>query len=207
MGRGAAGAVAAVGLVALAACGGPSARAATDSPASTVTTSAARSTRAPTTTTATAASVRHDARAVPAPRIADTGTNYVAIWHSLDRYRMWLEREHPDPALVAHVWVPGTPIAEHFRAHLAELHDKHVRIVDVDDATTARVVSVVDHQVSLLVDETFSQIRLVDDGGRLLDTAPGAVEHFVVLLDRDAHGHWRVASVDVRLGAGTEVDL
>jgi hypothetical protein len=33
------------------------------------------------------------------------------------------------------------------------------------------------------------------------------VLHFVVLLDRGRDGRWRIASVEDRIGAGTEVAL
>src|SRR5215831_10068828 len=45
------------------------------------------------------------------PRVFDRGDDYVAIWHSLDGYRIWLEQHHPDPAFIPRVWVTGSAIA------------------------------------------------------------------------------------------------
>ena len=144
----------------------------------------------------------------PPPRIHNTGTDYVAIYLSLDRYRSWLEAHHPDPALVPRVWVTGTAIARRFERHLGDLQRHHVRWVDVGDHSVARVVSVVDHTVTLTVDEHTTGIELLDASGRVIDRArQGPVLRYVVLLDADSTGHWQVASVEPRLTNDVEVQL
>ncbi len=136
----------------------------------------------------------------PAPALRNTGTDYVAIFSSLDRTRRWLEAHHPDPALVPRVWVDGTDIAARFRRHLGDLQRHRVRWVDVGDRSVARVVSVVDGSVTLQVDEYTTAIHLVDETGRVVDrVAQGPVFHWVVLLDRGGDGRWLIASVDERL--------
>jgi hypothetical protein len=144
----------------------------------------------------------------PAPVLRNTGTDYVAIFASLDRYRRWLQAHHPDPALVARVWVEGTPIAQHFAGLFAQLQRDHHRWVDVDDRSDAHVVSVLDGAATLLVEEHTTAVQLVDDAGAVVKTIPqGPVFHWVVLLERDRHDRWRIASVDRQVTNDTEVAL
>jgi hypothetical protein len=176
-----------------------------------------------TASTATTAEVRRDAvvraatsdahapavRRDPArPKLRNTGSDYVAIFQSLERYRRWLQA-HPDPALVPTIWVDGTPVAQRFRTLLTKLRRTRTRWIDVDDRTEARVVSVVGDVVSLLVDEHTTGVRLLDEAGNVVDTAKqGPVLHLVVLLQRDARdGRWRIASVDQRVTNDVEVAL
>ena len=143
-----------------------------------------------------------------APALHNAGTDHRAIFLSLERYRVWLERHHPDPALVPRVWVDGTEIARRFRTNFVAQRAQHIRRVDVGDRTDATVVSVVDGSVTLLVDEHTPRVDFVDDRGNVVQSRPqGPVLHFVVLLDRGRDGRWRIASVDERVGAGTEVHL
>ncbi len=144
----------------------------------------------------------------PAPALHNTGTDHRAIFLSLEQYRVWLERHHPDPALVPRVWVDGTEIARRFRTNFVAQRKQHIRRVDVGDRTDAKVVSVVDGSVTLLVDEHTARVDFVDDRGNVVQTRPqGPVLRFVVLLDRGRDGRWRIASVDERVGPGTEVEL
>src|ERR671911_2797732 len=44
----------------------------------------------------------------PRPPLENTGTDYVAIFKSLDANLRWLS-ENPDPGLISDLYVPGTP--------------------------------------------------------------------------------------------------
>ncbi len=44
----------------------------------------------------------------PRPPLENTGTDYVAIFKSLDAGFRWLS-ENPDPSLISDLYVPGTP--------------------------------------------------------------------------------------------------
>jgi hypothetical protein len=207
-----------MGACALASCGGAAAstaprtfmRPSTRPVAGGTTTSTSTSTTAPAprrarpsattkaATGATAATWRGDS--TPAPPLHNTGTDYVAIFRSLDRTRVWLEAHHPDPALVPRVWVEGTDIAAQFRRHLGDLRRHRVRWVDVGDRSEAKVVSVVDGSVTLRVAEHTTAVHLVDDSGRVVDrVTQGPVFHWIVLLDRGGDGRWLIASVDPQL--------
>jgi hypothetical protein len=196
--------------LALASCGGAAATTAPVTHPPRAATRPTTTTASSTTTSTTVASVTttsaKPARATwhgdstPAPALHNAGTDYVAIFLSLERTRVWLEAHHPDPALVPRVWVDGTDIAKQFRRHLGDLQRHHVRWVDVGDRSVAKVVSVVDGSVTLRVDEYTSAVHLVDDSGRVVDrVAQGPVFHWIVLLDRGGDGRWLIAAVDERL--------
>jgi hypothetical protein len=144
----------------------------------------------------------------PAPKLENIGTDHLGIFLSLERYRVWLESHHPDPALVPRVWVDGTEIARRFKRELAELQQRRLRRVDVGDRSEAKVVSVVDGTVTLLVDEHSARAEFVDDAGRVVSArAQGPVFQLVVLLDRGRDGRWRIASVEYRVTDDVEVQL
>jgi hypothetical protein len=198
------------GACALAACGGGAA--ATSGPRPTTEPAAPAAGAVPTSTSSTSSTAQAAARTAPtartgwtgdgtpAPALRNTGTDYVAVFLSLERTRVWLEAHHPDPALVPRVWVDGTAIAAQFRRHLGDLQRHHVRWVDVGDRSVAKVVSVVDGSVTLQVDEYTTAVHLVDASGRVVDRAPqGPVFHWIVLLDRGGDGRWLIASVDEQL--------
>jgi hypothetical protein len=146
--------------------------------------------------------------ATAAPVLRNTGTDYVSVFRSLDAYRGWLERHHPDPALVATVWVPNTEVAQRFTAELTDLRGRHLRRVDVGDRSIAKLVSVVDHQVSLTVEEYVERVEWIDPAGRVVARASHApVTHLIVLLDRDASGRWSIADVTYRITNDTQVVL
>jgi hypothetical protein len=225
--RFAVGAVAVAALIGLGACGsadaghvGGSHDLPPDATTSTVRSRTTRPPARPTTTTAPAA--RNAPRAVrpagaPAwpggdttspPVVSDQGVDYVAIWRSLDGYRIWLEQHHPDPALIPRVWVRGSAIAARFERELGSLAASRVRWYDLDERQHVRVASVVEHEVTLLLDEENDGARIVDDNGRAVDThRQHRDEHYIVLMDRDGQGHWRIASIATRITDGTEVKL
>jgi hypothetical protein len=144
----------------------------------------------------------------PPPKVVDQGNDYVAIWYSLDGYRTWLEQHHPDPALIPRVWVTGGSLAVSFQKELSELAAHHARWVDINERAHARVASVTDHEVTLIVDEHNDGDRAIDDAGHVIraELQP-FVAHYVVLMDCDAEGHWRLVSAATQITNDTEVRL
>jgi hypothetical protein len=144
----------------------------------------------------------------PPPKVVDQGTDYVAIWYSLDGYRTWLEQHHPDPALIARVWVKGGSLAASFQKELGDLASHHMRWVDINERLHVQLASVVDHEATLLVDEQNEGDRALDDAGRVIFTRWQRLDaHYIVLMDRDAEGHWRLVSSGTRITNDTEVHL
>jgi hypothetical protein len=144
----------------------------------------------------------------PPPKVVDQGNDYVAIWYSLDGYRTWLEQHHPDPALIPRVWVKGGSLDASFQKELRELAASHARWVDINERVHARVASVTDHEVTLIVDEHNDGDRALDDAGHVILTRLQPLDaHYVVLMDRDAEGHWRLVSAATRITNDTEVRL
>jgi len=195
----------------IAACSGPAERAGAPvrvdgRVAAVVTTST--TTPTPNPTAAAAAAARWSGDGTPAPRLRNTGDDYVAIFESLDRYRRWMQEHRPDPTLVPRVWVEGTPIAQHFHDLFAELQRNHHRWIDVDDRREVKVVSALDGVVTLLVDEHTPAVQLRDDANQVVKTIPqGPVFHWIILLARDGQDRWRIASVDRQVTNDTEVVL
>jgi hypothetical protein len=144
----------------------------------------------------------------PPPNVVDGGNDYVAIWYSLDGFRIWLEQHHPDPKLIPRVWVRGGSLASAFENELSDLASHHARWIDINERFHVRVASVTDHQVTLLVDEQGDGDRAIDDAGHvILSRLQRRDAHYVVLMDRDAEGHWRLVSAATRITNDTEVHL
>ena len=131
----------------------------------------------------------------PRPPLENTGTDYVAIFKSLDAGIRWLT-ENPDPALVSDIYVPGT--AEHgngLRLY-QELVDKQWRAADEGyRLISVDVIGAQPQAVSLRVVDEFDVERVIDASGkqvgeRKVHTGP---QTWTVLLSPDASGHWKVA--------------
>jgi hypothetical protein len=131
----------------------------------------------------------------PRPPLENTGTDYVAIFKSLDAGIRWLT-ENPDPRFVSDLYVPGT--AEHANGVrlYQELLDKHWRAAD--EGYRLLSVDVIDAQpqaVSLRVVDQFDVERIVDAAGQQVgnEKAHTGPEAWTVLLSPDASGRWMVA--------------
>jgi hypothetical protein len=131
----------------------------------------------------------------PRPQLENTGTDYAAIFRSLDAGIRWLT-ENPDPSLVSDIYVAGT--AEHANGVrlYQELVDKRWRAAD--EGYRLLSVDVVDAQaltVSLRVVDQFDVERIVDASGkqvgeRKVHTGP---QTWTVLLNSDASSRWMIA--------------
>ena len=143
----------------------------------------------------------------PRPPLENTGTDYVAIFRSLDAGIRWLT-ENPDPALVSEFYVPGT--AEHANGVrlYQELTDKRWRAAD--EGYRLISVDVVDAQpqaVSLRVVDQFDVERVVDATGQQVGEQKVHVgpQAWTVLMSPDATGRWMVS--DWAPANGTEVPV
>jgi hypothetical protein len=132
----------------------------------------------------------------PRPPLENTGSDYVAIFKSLDAGIRWLT-ENPDPALVSDIYLPGT--AEHANGVrlYQELVDKRWRAADEGyRLLSVEVVEAQPQAVSLRVVDQFDVERIIDASGkqvgnRKVHTNP---QTWTVLLSPDASGHWMVAN-------------
>jgi hypothetical protein len=143
----------------------------------------------------------------PRPPLENTGTDYVAIFKSLTANFRWLT-ENPNPAVLAELFVPGTPPHDRRAAAYQFLVDNGYRWADEGyQLLDAQVVDARDDAVSLNVVENVEFERLVDASGMQIGQVRphGTPESVSVLLSRGADSKWRVASssrVD-----GSEVQL
>ena len=69
-------------------------------------------TTAPSTTTTTTPPPYSFDGSVPAPPLVNTGTDYEAIFRSLDAYEHWLFAHNPNEALAGEIVVVGTELYE-----------------------------------------------------------------------------------------------
>ncbi|MCU1426292.1 MAG: hypothetical protein JWL83_292 [Actinomycetia bacterium] len=144
----------------------------------------------------------------PAPRLHNTGANYVGIFRSLDAYRTWLEAHHPDPSLVARVWVVPSEVGTKYHRELTWLRNGRLRWVNVGHSVSVDVASVVGDIVSLRVDEHLPAIEVLNERGQVAGRrAVGPDFQWTVLLSRDGTGRWTIADVGARLGNNIEVHL
>jgi hypothetical protein len=131
----------------------------------------------------------------PRPPLENTGTDYVAIFKSLDANFRWLT-ENPDPRVISELYLPGTPghdtrIAayEYLLANGYRWADEAYRLLSVT------VVSVTPDVVSLRVRDSLEFERIVDAGGNqvgsLRPRSPAEKDWTVLLSPSD--GHWRIA--------------
>ena len=131
----------------------------------------------------------------PRPPLENTGTDYVAMFNSLDAGIRWLT-ENPDPALVSDIYVPGT--AEHANGlHLyQELVDKRWRAADEGyRLISVDVVDVQPQAVSLRVVDEFDVERIIDESGKQVGDRKvhSGPQTWTVILSPDASGRWMVA--------------
>jgi hypothetical protein len=143
----------------------------------------------------------------PRPPLENTGTDYVAIFKSLDANFRWLT-ENPSLSVLSELFVPGTPPHDQRAMAYQYLVDNGYRWAD--DGYQLLDVQVVDTKpdaASLKIVEKLAFERLVDSAGSQVgELRPrGSPEMVNVLLSRGPDGKWRVANSS-RL-EGSEVQL
>ncbi|HEX5097696.1 MAG TPA: hypothetical protein VFX21_16855, partial [Acidimicrobiia bacterium] len=158
---------------------------------------ATTTTSAPATTTTTVPSPLFSFDgSVPAPDLVNSGTDYEAIYRSLDAYAQWINAHHPHPAAVDEIYVEGTPL---YDAAVSDMHKllqyryRWYRTASV--LTTVEVVGATSDLVVLRVN--YAQDRTVvvrSDGGVSDDQQLPASSTRTVTLRLDEKGHWRIES-------------
>jgi hypothetical protein len=150
----------------------------------------------PTTTTSTPEYSFDDS--VPPPKLMNTGTDYVAILESLNRYGNWLAAHHPDPALVSTIVAIGTKQHELFSLDLTRLRDNHVRLIEKvgNRPTGFTILSRTANAFSARVVQDVRVHQSVDSRGKVtssvLFTKP-TTYLILVVLER---GRWYFAALD-----------
>jgi hypothetical protein len=132
---------------------------------------------------------------VPPPELVNTGTDYVTIVKSLERYGNWLGAHHPDPALVPVTVAPGTQLLATYVNGLVALRDNKERIIEkLNGPTTVTILSATPDAFSARVVEHISVHQTFDRTGHLTSerrfVGPTTYLNVVVL----AHGHWYFAA-------------
>ncbi|HEX3669186.1 MAG TPA: hypothetical protein VHY55_08550 [Acidimicrobiia bacterium] len=132
----------------------------------------------------------------PRPPLENTGTDYVAIFKSLDATVRWFS-ENPDPALMSEVYVPGTQGHDSRVSAYRYLVDNGYRWADeAYQLLTVEVVDANGDAVSLRIRDNLEFERVVDAAGSQVGTIrprEPATKEWNVLLSRDATGRWRIA--------------
>jgi hypothetical protein len=184
----------------LAACSGDDdgavvARATTTKPAAAETTEPVATTIPATTTTTVPPPYSFD-NSVPAPTLVNTGTDYDAIFRSLDGYVHWLRGHDPDSAKLDEVVVIGTQGYTTTKNDLDGLAESDLRIYD--SASVIQQVEVASEAlptVSLRVTYSDRSRVLVRRDGSVADEKDlPPTSTWIVLLSADSTGRWRIAS-------------
>jgi hypothetical protein len=131
----------------------------------------------------------------PRPPLENTGTDYVAIFKSLDVYLRWLS-ENPDLSVIPQLFVPGTPGHDARIPGYQYLTDNGYRFADEGyHLISVDVVDVQPDAVSLRVVQQLAFERVVDRNGQQIGELKqhGPAENTNVLL-APSDGRWRVAS-------------
>ena len=143
----------------------------------------------------------------PRPPLENTGTDYVAIFRSLDANLRWLT-ENPDPSLVSEIYVPGTADHDAGVQNFQYLADRGWRAAD--EGYRVASVDVVDARaeaVSLRLVDQFDVEGVVDVNGQRV--GPGRVHSgpktWSLLLTPDGAGRWRIADWSPADGADVQL--
>jgi hypothetical protein len=132
----------------------------------------------------------------PRPPLENTGTDFAAIFKSLDANFRWLT-ENPDPAVISELYVPGTNNHDYWVPAFQELVSKGWR--SADDGYQLLSADVADAKadvVSLRVVDAMDSEHVVDASGSQVGTGrprDPRVKTWTVLLKRDGQGRWRFA--------------
>jgi hypothetical protein len=131
----------------------------------------------------------------PRPPLENTGTDYVAIFRSLDVNLRWVS-ENPDLSVIPQLFVPGTPGHDARIPGYQYLTDNGYRFADEGyHLISVDVVDVQPDAVSLRVVQQLEFERVVDRNGQQIGELKrhGPAEDTNVLLT-PSDGRWRVAS-------------
>jgi hypothetical protein len=131
----------------------------------------------------------------PRPPLENTGSDYVAIFKSLDGNLRWLS-ENPDLSVIPQLFVPGTPGHDARVPGYQYLTDNGYRFADEGyHLISVDVVDVQPDAVSLRVVQQLAFERVVDRNGQQIGELKqhGPAENTNVLL-APSDGRWRVAS-------------
>jgi hypothetical protein len=135
---------------------------------------------------------------VPPPELINTGTDYVAILESLNRYAYWLDAHHPDPALVSTIVATGTKQHELLALDLVRLRDNHLRLIEKvgNRPTRFTILSRTPNAFSARVVQDVRVHQTVEPHGRVTSrvrfTEPTTYLILVVLK----RGRWYLAALD-----------
>jgi hypothetical protein len=131
----------------------------------------------------------------PRPPLENTGTDYVAIFKSLDANLRWLS-ENPDPSVLRELFVPGTAGHDARMPAYQYLTERGYHFADEGyELISAEVVSAQPDAVSLRVVQRLDFERVVDGSGQQVGDIKqhGSAEETTVVLSL-SDGRWRVAS-------------
>jgi hypothetical protein len=131
----------------------------------------------------------------PRPPLENTGTDYVAIFNSLDANLRWLS-ENPEPSVLAELFIPGTPGHDARMPAYQYLTERGYHFADEGyELISVDVVSAQPNAVSLRVVQRLDFERVVDGSGQQVGDIKqhGSAEETNVVLS-PSDGRWRVAS-------------
>ncbi|MGQ0826379.1 MAG: hypothetical protein ACT4OX_15350 [Actinomycetota bacterium] len=191
----------ALGLALAAGCSGgddDSDESVTTTPATGSSTLPATTTTEPEPTTTTTVPLYSFDGSVPPPPLVNTGTDYEAIYRSLDAYQHWLYGHNPDPQLIDEIVIPGTPLYDAFERDIGILLDDDSRAYDTASViTSVQVITAEPRSVTLSVQYTDDRRVLVARDGRILDDALlSSPSQSIAVLGIDQESIWRLVTVE-----------
>jgi hypothetical protein len=138
---------------------------------------------------------------VPPPKLVNTGTNYVAILKSLNRYASWLAAHHPDPALVSTVVVGGTKQHALLSLTMRHLRGNHVRLLEKVGATpdAYTILSATSDAFSAELVQDVLVHETVNRRGRVTTQVRFDKPTTYLMLVVRVGSHWYFAAVDKKL--------
>lgn len=206
--------VPAMALALLAGCGAGSDAATPPRPVGTTAPSAAAAapttarppvpTTSPTTAPAASAAVPPYSfdGSVPPPPLESTGSDFAAIFRSLDTYTHWVMAHRPDPALMEQAVSPQSSAGRGYGGLVSELVRSDLRLYDT--ASVVADVEVADVDMDPLLSVASLKVTYTDDR-RVWVRPDGSVERtvdlpdraqFWVLLSQRGNGQWRIMAED-----------
>jgi hypothetical protein len=140
--------------------------------------------------------------------VIDRGSDYEAIARSLERYAGWIERHHPDPALVDRAYTPGSAIARLMQQRARDAQRLNRRIVEIDAAPyDYALLSARANVASFRVVEHLAHRQIVDLHGHVIEDTGPRTEHYITIIFRfGPDAPWRLQVVE-RLAPAPEVQL
>jgi hypothetical protein len=135
---------------------------------------------------------------VPPPELINTGTDYVAILESLNRYAYWLDAHHPDPALVSTIVATGTKQHELLALDLVRLRDNHLRLIEKvgNRPTRFTILSRTANAFSARVVQDVRVHQTVEPHGRVTSRVrfPEPTTYLILVVLK--RGRWYLAALD-----------